>query len=47
MIVICALVACAAALPAAPGYAPQPTYDEPAKYAYNYGVADDYSGARF
>merc|ERR1712055_1222066 len=33
--------------PAAPGYAPQPTYDEPAVYAYQYGVADDYSGAQF
>ena len=28
--------------PAAPVYA-----DEPAVYAYQYGVADDYSGAQF
>merc|ERR1711970_1596340 len=37
----------AAAFGAAPGYAPEPTYDEPAVYAYQYGVADDYSGAQF
>jgi len=24
-----------------------PSYDEPANYAYNYGVSDDYSGANF
>merc|ERR1712168_536591 len=36
------------------GYAPAPAYkaapvyaDEPAVYAYNYAVADDYSGSRF
>ena len=34
------------------GYAPapayrEPSYDEPAVYAYNYAVADDYSGANF
>jgi len=31
----------------APAYAPAPAYDEPAVYAYNYAVADDYSGSRF
>merc|ERR1712105_99171 len=35
----------------APAYKPaaykEPSYDEPAKYAYEYAVADDYSGARF
>merc|ERR1711893_530426 len=25
----------------------EPSYDEPAKYAYEYAVADDYSGANF
>merc|ERR1739848_473095 len=25
----------------------EPSYDEPAVYAYNYAVADDYSGANF
>ena len=24
----------------------EPAYDEPARYAYEYAVADDYSGAR-
>merc|ERR1711862_447261 len=47
VVILTAVLACAAALPAAPGYAPQPSYDEPAVYAYNYGVNDDYSGARF
>merc|ERR1711931_93831 len=47
VVILSAVLACAAALPAAPGYAPQPTYDEPAVYAYQYGVADDYSGAQF
>merc|ERR1712080_288741 len=58
--VVCALVACAAALPAgppAPYHAPAPApyhapakvaYDEtPKPYAFEYGVADDYSGANF
>merc|ERR1712141_808521 len=63
--VVCALVACAAALPAAPPapyhpapapyHAPAPApYHAPAKYeeapkpyAFEYGVADDYSGANF
>ena len=31
---------------AAPAYK-QPSYDEPAVYAFNYAVADDYSGAKF
>ena len=32
----------------APAYAPAPAYkEEPAVYAYNYAVADDYSGSRF
>merc|ERR1712055_331402 len=36
----------------APAYKPthaykEPSYDEPAKYAYEYAVADDYSGANF
>merc|ERR1711874_452843 len=31
---------------AAPAYK-EPSYDEPAVYAYNYAVADDYSGANF
>jgi len=32
----------------APAYAPAPVYKEEAKpYSYQYGVADDYSGARF
>ena len=30
----------------APSYAPL-AYEEPASYAYNYGVADGYSGARY
>ena len=36
-----------AALSANPGYAPEPIYDGPAVYAYQYAVADDYSGANF
>ena len=32
----------------APAYGAAPVYaDEPAVYAYQYGVADDYSGAQF
>merc|ERR1712038_977806 len=46
-----ALVAVAVALPAgppAPYHAPAPKYDEaPKPYAFQYGVADDYSGAKF
>merc|ERR1711944_204728 len=63
--VVCALVACAAAIPAgppapyhapapapyhapAPAYGKAPKYDEaPKPYAFEYGVADDYSGANF
>ena len=63
--VVCALVACAAAIPAgppapyhapapapyhapAPAYGKAPHYDEtPKPYAFEYGVADDYSGANF
>merc|ERR1712224_861883 len=55
--VVCALVACAAAIPAgppapyhapAPAYGKPPVYDEtPKPYAFEYGVADDYSGANF
>ncbi len=34
--------------PAKPAYhAAEPEYNEPAVYAYNYAVADDYSGANF
>merc|ERR1712212_940124 len=47
VIALSALFCAALGMPAAPGYAPQPTYDEPAVYAYQYGVADDYSGAQF
>merc|ERR1712223_2186782 len=57
-IAILALVSAAAAFPAgppAPYHAPAPapyhapaTYDEtPKPYAFQYGVADDYSGANF
>merc|ERR1712012_959459 len=47
-----ALLGVASALPAgvvvaAPGYAAAPDLAEPPVYAYNYGVADDYSGANF
>merc|ERR1712021_20056 len=44
-----ALVAVAVALPAGPpSYAPAPVYKEvPKPYAYQYGVADDYSGSKF
>ena len=51
------IIAVAVALPAgppapyhapAPAYAPAPHYDEaPKPYAFQYGVADDYSGAKF
>merc|ERR1711962_1336529 len=41
------LFAAALSLPAAPGYAPEPVYDDPPVYSYQYGVADDYSGANF
>merc|ERR1712168_472298 len=46
-IVLSTLLAAVLGMPAAPGYAPQPTYEEPAHYAFQYGVADDYSGAQF
>ena len=46
-----ALVAAVSAIPAgppAPYHAPAPSYDEsPKPYAFQYGVADDYSGAQF
>ena len=46
-----AFVASISALPAgppAPYHAPAPVYDEsPKPYAFQYGVADDYSGAKF
>ena len=50
-ILFSALVALAVA-DNAPSYKPapaykEPSYDEPAKYAYEYAVADDYSGANF
>ncbi|CAL4168603.1 unnamed protein product, partial [Meganyctiphanes norvegica] len=41
-----ALVAAAAAAPSQ-GYAPAPSYDEPAKYDFNYAAKDDYSGNDF
>ncbi|CAL4198058.1 unnamed protein product, partial [Meganyctiphanes norvegica] len=44
--VLFALVAAAAAAPSQ-GYAPAPSYDEPAKYDFNYGVQDDYSGNNY
>lgn len=54
---VCAIVACAAAFPAgpppapyhpAPVYGKAPVYDEsPKPYAYEYGVADEYSGSIF
>merc|ERR1711981_1362429 len=49
IIAFAALVAVAVALPAGPpAYAPAPKYDEsPKPYAFQYGVADDYSGAKF
>ena len=57
--VLCAVLACALAIPAgplppgpyhppAPAYGKPPVYDEsPKPYAFQYGVADDYSGANF
>ncbi|XP_064113645.1 pro-resilin-like [Macrobrachium nipponense] len=49
---ICLLVALVAAVFGAPsqpqyGYAPPPSYEEPAKYDFNYAVKDDYSGNDF
>merc|ERR1739849_73894 len=47
---ILALVSAAAAFPAgppAPYHAPAPYKEEPKPYAFQYGVADDYSGANF
>ncbi|XP_027230904.2 cuticle protein 7-like [Penaeus vannamei] len=48
-IVALALVAVAASAPSLPayGYAPQPAYEVPAKYDFNYTVKDDYSGNDF
>merc|ERR1711997_1163865 len=57
-IAILALVSAAAAFPAgppapyhapapAPYHAPAPYKEEPKPYAFQYGVADDYSGANF
>merc|ERR1711962_1933014 len=46
-LVFSTLFCAALALPAAPGYAPEPVYDDPPVYSYQYGVADDYSGANF
>ena len=52
--IVAAAALLAVASAAAPGYAPAPAYkaapayaDEPAVYAYNYAVADDYSGSKF
>merc|ERR1712025_1558930 len=44
-----ALVAMSLAAPSQPayGYAPAPSYEEPAKYDFNYAVKDDYSGNDF
>merc|ERR1712025_361268 len=44
-----ALVAVSLAAPSQPayGYAPAPSYEEPAKYDFNYAVKDDYSGNDF
>ncbi|CAL4093063.1 unnamed protein product, partial [Meganyctiphanes norvegica] len=42
-----ALVAASLAAPSQPGYAPAPSYEEPAKYDFNYAVKDDYSGNDF
>jgi hypothetical protein len=57
LIVVCAIVAVATAAPAgppapyhspAPAYGKAPAYDEtPKPYAFEYGVADDYSGSNF
>merc|ERR1712111_330524 len=41
-----ALLAAASAAPSQ-GYAPAPSYEEPAKYDFNYAVKDDYSGNDF
>ncbi|XP_069977380.1 cuticle protein 7-like [Penaeus vannamei] len=47
--VVLALVAVAVATPSQPtyGYTPEPTYEEPSKYDFNYAVKDDYSGNDF
>ncbi|XP_066961945.1 pro-resilin-like [Macrobrachium rosenbergii] len=44
-----AIVAVVLGAPSHPpyGYAPQPSYEEPAKYDFNYAVKDDYSGNDF
>ncbi|XP_064122113.1 pro-resilin-like [Macrobrachium nipponense] len=43
------LVAAVFGAPSQPphGYAPPPSYEEPAKYDFNYAVKDDYSGNDF
>ncbi|XP_027230910.2 cuticle protein 7-like [Penaeus vannamei] len=48
-VVALALVAVAASAPSQPayGYAPEPAYEVPAKYDFNYAVKDDYSGNDF
>merc|ERR1711928_230251 len=46
VILASALVAAAASLPTTP-YAPQPYDEAPEPFTYEYGVADDYSGANF
>ncbi|XP_042893526.1 pro-resilin-like, partial [Penaeus japonicus] len=47
--IVLALVAVTVADPSQPayGYTPEPTYEEPAKYDYNYAVEDHYSGNDF
>ena len=57
LIIACAIVAVATSAPAgppapyhapAPAYGKAPAYDEsPKPYAFEYGVADDYSGSNF
>ena len=48
VILASALLAAAAASPAAPGYGAAPVYEEkPEAFAYNYGVADDYTNINY
>ncbi|XP_023349655.1 pro-resilin [Eurytemora carolleeae] len=48
IIVLASLVSAALCIPAGPpAYGHEENYDTPAAYAYQYGVADDYSGAKF
>ena len=48
LIALAAFAAVALADNPRPAYAPAPSYkEEPAQYAYQYAVADDYSGANF